>query len=102
MLFWQVTLGKPSIAVVGTPAPSAAPAADEPGTVRNFRVLYLDDIFRVALFEPEDEEREPVLFVFQRLSEEEEVRRWLGLPRGDEWGRDCGAAAAVQRVTLQR
>ncbi len=50
--------------------------------------LYAAQIFRVARFEPEDEDREPVLFVFQRLEteddaeedeeeeeEEEEVRR---------------------------
>ena len=29
-------------------------------------------IFRVVRFEPEDEDREPVLFVFQRIEDEED------------------------------
>ena len=32
----------------------------------------MDDTFRVAQFEPEEEGREPTLFVFQRMSAEEE------------------------------
>ena len=35
-------------------------------------VICASQIFRVARFEPEDEEREPVLFVFQRIEDVEE------------------------------
>jgi hypothetical protein len=41
-----------------------------PGT--ELIVIPASQIFRVARFEPEDEDREPVLFVFQRIEDAEE------------------------------
>lgn len=82
-----MNLGKPSVNVTGT-AVASKPASGVSGTVRVFRTLYLDEFFRVAQFEPEDETREPVLFVFQRLSEEEEeevLNHRPGNPKFEFW-----------------
>lgn len=54
---------------------------------RRFEVLYLDDRVRVVQFLPEEEDREPSYFVFERLAEaidmeEEEVSHHDYSPAG--------------------
>ena len=60
-------------------------------------------IFRVARFEPEDEDREPVLFVFQRIEdaedEEDEQEEEVSRPRavGRKIGLTWEAASSSQQ-----
>ena len=48
---------------------------------RRFEVLFLDERVRVVQFLPEEEDREPVLFVFERVAEEDTEEQELEVCR---------------------